>query len=254
MEGIIDGLEKKMKKKDEKDTEILRQLKGKATVLLDSPREFEAIAAHTDGQCSASHPVDARNHLKVVAVCLDSKVLNWFQWWEARIPVVTWDTFQVAILQRFTPSQQRNLYEVLLGLQQTKSVAQYREDFELLFAPLKDADEAVLIGIFINGLQEEIKTELSLCKLDSLTQIMDHSQRIEDKNWALSQAQLSKNQRVALPQPPLTFTMVESNRFKNTTSSVMRPTPKTVSPQFEDHKQGKIATSGVGSSTRPGHY
>ncbi|KAK8569107.1 hypothetical protein V6N12_007639 [Hibiscus sabdariffa] len=126
---------------------------------------------------------------------------------EARTPVVTWDVFRVAILQRFTPSQQKNVYDVLLGLQQAKSVAQYREDFELHSAPLKDADEAVLIGIFINGLQEESKAKLSLSKLDSLTQIMDQSQRIEDKSWALSQAQLPKSQRVALPQPLPTFTM-----------------------------------------------
>ncbi|KAK8501229.1 hypothetical protein V6N11_057317 [Hibiscus sabdariffa] len=49
--------------------------------------------------------------------------------------------------------------------------------------------------------------------------------------------------------------MVESNPFENTTSSVMRPTPTTVSPQFQDHKQWEITTSGVGSSTRQGgHY
>ncbi|KAK9028762.1 hypothetical protein V6N11_025909 [Hibiscus sabdariffa] len=183
--------------------------------------ESEVMATHTDGRCSASHQVDAHNHLEDVqrrdenrprrlelpvftgenpyrwlnraeryfhlngigekdkleatAICLDSKALNWFQWWEARTPIVTWDIFRVAILQRFTLSQQRNLYEVLLGLQQTKSVAQYREDFELLSAPLKNADEADLIGIFINGLEEEIKAELSLSKLGSLTQIMDHS-------------------------------------------------------------------------------
>ncbi|KAK8575642.1 hypothetical protein V6N12_063310 [Hibiscus sabdariffa] len=126
--------------------------------------------------------IDDKDKLEIVVVCLDSKALNWFQWWEARTPVVTWDTFRVAILQRFTLSKQKNLYEVLLGLQQTKSVAQYIEDFELLSAPLKDADETVLIGIFINGLHGKIKTELSLSKLGSLTQIMDHNQRIEDKN------------------------------------------------------------------------
>ncbi|KAK8569108.1 hypothetical protein V6N12_007640 [Hibiscus sabdariffa] len=81
MEGRIDGLEKKiediqgeivqvkdflsqlqdwMKKKEENNTEILRQLKGKATVLLDSPRESEGMATHADGQCSASHQVDAQ--------------------------------------------------------------------------------------------------------------------------------------------------------------------------------------------------
>lgn len=47
-------------------------------------------------------------------------------------------------------------------MQQTGSVAQYREDFELLSAPLKDANDEVLMEIFINGLREEIKAELVL--------------------------------------------------------------------------------------------
>ncbi|KAK8600351.1 hypothetical protein V6N12_050207 [Hibiscus sabdariffa] len=199
MKGIIDGLEKKMED-IQGDIVQVKDFLSKETVLLDSPRESEAMATHTDGQCSASHPVDACNHLEdkleAPAVCLDSKALNWFQWWEARTPVVTWDTFR-----------------------------------------------------------EEIEAELSLIKLGFLTQIMDHSQHIEDKIWALSQAQLPKNQRVALPQPPPTFTMEESNRFENTTSSIMRLTPTKVPPQFQDHKQGEIAASGVRSSTRQGgHY
>ncbi|XP_009797900.1 uncharacterized protein [Nicotiana sylvestris] len=94
--------------------------------------------------------IDDKDKLEVAAVCLEGRALNWFQWRETRIPVVTWDVFRVAILQRYTPSQLGSLYEVLIGLQQTGSVAQYREDFELLSAPLKDADDEVLMGIFIN--------------------------------------------------------------------------------------------------------
>lgn len=90
--------------------------------------------------------------------------------------------FRVAILQLFTPSQLGNLYEVLIGLQQPGSVSQYREDFELLSAPLKDVDDAVLMGIFINGLRGEIKAKLCLSEMENLTQILDQSRRNEIKN------------------------------------------------------------------------
>ncbi|KAK8486908.1 hypothetical protein V6N11_012051 [Hibiscus sabdariffa] len=71
MEGIIDGLEKKrediqgkivqvkdllgqlqdnMKKKDEKDTGIIRQLKGKSTFVTDSLAVAKFVAENTDGQ------------------------------------------------------------------------------------------------------------------------------------------------------------------------------------------------------------
>lgn len=90
--------------------------------------------------------------------------------------------FRVAILQLFTPSQLGNLHEVLIGLQQPGSVAQYREDFELLSAPLKDVDDAVLMGIFINGLRGEIKAKLCLSKMENLTQILDQSRHNEEKN------------------------------------------------------------------------
>ncbi|KAK8559995.1 hypothetical protein V6N12_012804 [Hibiscus sabdariffa] len=200
--------------------------------------------------------------LEAAAVCLDGKALNWFQWWEAITPIITWDIFRVAILHRFTPSQLGNLYEVLLGLQQTGSIAQYREDFELLYAPLKDAADEVLIGIFINGLRDEIKAELRLSKLGSLAQIMDHNQRIEEKNWALSQVQLPRNQRVAPPRISPNFSTVESSRSANTTGSSVRPTPTpfvplrstpTTAPRhFYKHKRGEDVAMGIESSLRRG--
>ena len=79
--------------------------------------------------------------------------------------------FRVAILQLFTPSQLGNLYEVLIGLQQPGSVSQYREDFELLSAPLKDVDDAVLMGIFINGLKGEINEDMYLRRLENLPKL-----------------------------------------------------------------------------------
>nr|XP_016495663.1 PREDICTED: uncharacterized protein LOC107814725 isoform X3 [Nicotiana tabacum] len=206
--------------------------------------------------------IDDKDKLEAAAVCLEGRALNWFQWWETRTPVVTWDVFRVAILQRFTPSQLGNLYEVLIGLQQTGSVAQYREDFELLSAPLKDADDEVLMGIFINGLREEIKAELRLSKLGTLTQIMDQSQRIEEKNWAISQAHLPRHMRIALPRGPTHFPVTDNNRTGSTTSphvrvattpfNSARTTITTVPQQFHEQKRGEIVPAAPETFARCG--
>ncbi|KAK9037178.1 hypothetical protein V6N11_022099 [Hibiscus sabdariffa] len=266
MDGKIEGLEKTM---EDVQGDIV-QMKD----FLDPPMGNEVMAENNDGQASASrveavlqryfhfNGIGDEDKLEVAAVCLDGKALNWFQWCEARTPIVTWDVFRVAILHRFTPSQQGNLYEVLLGLQQTRSIAQYREDFELLSATLKDAVDEVLIGIFINGLREEIKAELHLSKLGSLAQIMDQSQRIEEKNWALNQAQLPRNQRVAPPRISPFFSTVESSRSTNTTGSSVRPapapfvplhsTPMTAPWHFYEHKREDDAAMGIESSSKRG--
>lgn len=39
-------------------------------------------------------------------------------------------------------------------------MTEYREAFESFSAPLKDLGEEVLMGIFLNGLKEEIRVDL----------------------------------------------------------------------------------------------
>lgn len=60
--------------------------------------------------------------------------------------------------------QTSNHYEALIALRQDSSVAEFREKFELLSAPLREADEEFLIGAFSNGLAEEIKVEVRMVK------------------------------------------------------------------------------------------
>ncbi|EXB42736.1 hypothetical protein L484_004758 [Morus notabilis] len=68
------------------------------------------------------------------------------------------------------------------------SVAEFRERFELLSAPLREADEEFLIGAFSNGPTEEIKAEVRMVKPASLIQLMDLAQKVEEKNWAFERA------------------------------------------------------------------
>ncbi|EXB92422.1 hypothetical protein L484_021406 [Morus notabilis] len=57
--------------------------------------------------------------------------------------------------------------------------------FEVSAAPLHDVPEEILEGIFVNGLKAEIRAELRLLKPAGLTEIMDTTQRIEEKNMLL---------------------------------------------------------------------
>ncbi|KAF7825234.1 1-phosphatidylinositol-3-phosphate 5-kinase [Senna tora] len=77
--------------------------------------------------------------LEAVAVCMEGKVLNWLQWLETRMNIQSWSEFKKELLCRFHKSQQGNNYEMLMALKQEGTVAEYREQFELLSAPLKEA-------------------------------------------------------------------------------------------------------------------
>lgn len=88
-----------------------------------------------------------------------------------------------------------NHYETLIALLQDSTVDDFRERFELLSAPLREADEEFLIGAFSNGLAEEIKAELRMVRPASLVQVMDLAQKVAEKNWALERAQVKKFSR-----------------------------------------------------------
>nr|KYP52090.1 Retrotransposable element Tf2 [Cajanus cajan] len=98
--------------------------------------------------------------VEVAMVALQGKALAWFQWWESRNQNPSWMDFKGSLLRRFQPVVAQNPFEVLLGLKQEGSVAEYREKFETNSGPLKIGDANYLKGIFLNGLKEEVKAEL----------------------------------------------------------------------------------------------
>lgn len=81
--------------------------------------------------------LNVRDKLQVVVVAMESKALVGFQWWEHSTPLSSWDDFMTAILKLFQPSMIQSPFEVLLGLKQTESMEEYREQFELYVGPVK---------------------------------------------------------------------------------------------------------------------
>lgn len=94
----------------------------------------------------------------------------------------TWEEFRSAVVRRFQPSMLQSPYELLLSLQQTGSIEEYREQLELYAGPLRGAEPEYLKGIFLNGLKKVVRAELKLHQASNLPELMDLAQRIDEKN------------------------------------------------------------------------
>ncbi|PHU24953.1 putative RNA 3'-terminal phosphate cyclase-like protein [Capsicum chinense] len=130
--------------------------------------------------------------LRAASVCLEGKALNWYYWMESRQQMSTWEDFKRELLNRFHDTQKINQYAVLMGLRQITTVTAFREEFEKVLASMTEASEEMLSGAFLNGLKEEILVEVMLLRVQTLKEIMEMAQKVEDRNSVLQEVQSFK--------------------------------------------------------------
>lgn len=110
--------------------------------------------------------------LEAAVVGIDGDALLWYQWEYRRQPIQRWEELKALMLRRFRPSNAGKLHEQWLGVRQTDIVADYRISFIELAAPLKNVSEDMALGIFLNGLRGDIKTELRVQNPGDVDQAM----------------------------------------------------------------------------------
>lgn len=126
--------------------------------------------------------------LTAAAVCMEGRALNWYHWMDVRTPIRDWVSLKQAIITRFQNSQEDSAYEALIAMKQEGIVVEFKERFEFISAPLCKVPHELLMGAFVNGLQEETRAEVTVLKPQNLAQAMNLAQRIEDKNLVLDRA------------------------------------------------------------------
>jgi len=75
----------------------------------------------------------------------------------------------------------QNPFEILIGLSQNGTVDEYIEQFEMYAGFLKGIEQEYLVGIFLNGLKDDIKAEVKLYDLATLADLMLKAQMVEEK-------------------------------------------------------------------------
>ncbi|XP_061359324.1 uncharacterized protein LOC133303430 [Gastrolobium bilobum] len=129
--------------------------------------------------------IPPEEQLETASICLEGEALSWFQWWEPRNPLAEWLIFRTAVLQRFHASPSGNPYEALMELKQLGTVAEFRKQFEVLSAPLGQADEELMQAAFLTGLRPEIRAEIRLHSPGDIGEMMILAQRVEEREAVL---------------------------------------------------------------------
>ncbi|KAL5552261.1 hypothetical protein UlMin_002437 [Ulmus minor] len=135
--------------------------------------------------------------ITLATICLEGRVLSWYLWADAKTPFQSWPGFRATLLARFSHLGDEDPIEQLLALRQEGSVADFRDQFEMLAAALPQLPESVFKSAFMNGLREEIRMELRLLRPGDLEVSMVTAQQIEERNLTLEK--LKKGRGVGRP-------------------------------------------------------
>ena len=114
-------------------------------------------------------------------------------------PNVTWEELTQALCVRFGPSDYEDFDEALAKLRQTGTVREYKMQFERLAAWVHNWLETALLGSYIGGLKEEIRSKVKLFRPTTLLHATSLARLQEDKLQKLRRPLLKT---ALLPTPP----------------------------------------------------
>lgn len=101
--------------------------------------------------------------LEATVVGFDGDALLWYQWKHRRRPIRTWEDMRSLICSNFDHyTQAGTLCEQWLAVKQTGTVAKFKRQFIEMAAPLERIPENILMGHFVNGLNEDIRAEVRM--------------------------------------------------------------------------------------------
>ncbi|XP_016191925.1 uncharacterized protein K02A2.6-like [Arachis ipaensis] len=123
--------------------------------------------------------------LTVATFAMEGRAFTWFRWWEATAPVLQWRFLGAALLRHFQPERLQSPYQALLKLKQTNSVRGYVDQFVLHARPLRGIAPELLMDLFLNGLKPEVGEECKLFPYQSVDELMELAQKVENRNAAL---------------------------------------------------------------------
>lgn len=82
-----------------------------------------------------------------------------------------WDDLIKILQENFGPTEFQNLDEYLCRVKQTGTVHEYRQEFTIRASRLSKWSEHSLLGVFLNGLKEELKEDLRIQSLVPLIRL-----------------------------------------------------------------------------------
>lgn len=114
--------------------------------------------------------IEGSQKVKLAAMHLDEKTIQWFQWFEKTNATLDWKGFVEGIVARFGP----NIFEDAIGeltkLTQISTVKVYQERFEELANRTSGLTQEFFVSCFVSGLREDIRAGVQMFHPVNITQ------------------------------------------------------------------------------------
>lgn len=125
--------------------------------------------------------VEDLKHLELMLTYMEGLGLHWFIWIENRYSLKDWDNFKLQIGTHFSHSLFDNILHQFLNILQTRSMGEYRQEFEHLSMYLPPLQYVIMEQTFIKSLMPKIQLKISQDNLIRLRAIMDASLQAEKR-------------------------------------------------------------------------
>lgn len=122
--------------------------------------------------------------LEAAVVSMRGDALFWYQWEVQQGDIHNWREFKNLLLRHFRPRNQGGLVEQWAAVRQRGSVAEYCKEFIEKLSCLGRVPVDISLGIFINGLRGDIRSELRLMDPPNLKVALEWAEKIKEKDWA----------------------------------------------------------------------
>lgn len=130
--------------------------------------------------------IEETQKVKLAAMHLDEKALQWFQWFEKAQTLLNWKGFVAGIIARFGP----NIFEDAIGeltkLTQTSTVKVYQERFEELANRTSGLTQEFFVSCFLSSLREDIRAGVQMFAPTNITQAIGLARLKEESIEAMN--------------------------------------------------------------------
>ncbi|KAD4888929.1 hypothetical protein E3N88_21002 [Mikania micrantha] len=117
----------------------------------------------------------------VAAIHLEGDALDFYSWVASEQDITYWEELVSAMQKHFGPPEFQNPDEYLCSVKQTGTVHEYRQEFTRRSARVNQWPDHCLLGVFLNGLKDELKADVRIHKPRSVYKAVNLALEFESK-------------------------------------------------------------------------
>ncbi|GKD97334.1 retrotransposon gag domain, retroviral aspartyl protease [Tanacetum coccineum] len=119
--------------------------------------------------------------VEVASMHLEGDALDLYAWLSNDESVTFWEELVQAFTKHFGPVEFQNPDEYLCSIKKTNSVQEYRKEFARRSSRVSNWSDHCLLGVFLNGLKEELKSDVRIHKPRTVYNAMSLAIEFESK-------------------------------------------------------------------------